>query len=145
MPTGHGIVHRDIKPENILLSGARVLLADFGIAKLLDFRRTQPSSPKPGLSLGTPAYMSPEQGAGRPPPRRAHGYLRAWAACSSRCWRASLRSRDPTAQAILARHALEPGAVDCTLVREHSGLRRWRRPIVKATAKVPADRFATAA
>ncbi len=56
----HGIVHRDIKPENILLSGGRVLLADFGIAKLFDAGDAAKLT-ETGLALGTPAYMSPEQ------------------------------------------------------------------------------------
>ena len=58
-----GVLHRDIKPENILLEGGHAVLADFGIARAIDAaggaRVTQT-----GLTLGTPAYMSPEQAAG---------------------------------------------------------------------------------
>ncbi|HEY6032930.1 MAG TPA: serine/threonine-protein kinase, partial [Kofleriaceae bacterium] len=57
-----GIIHRDIKPANILVApGGRVLLADFGVARL----ETEDSLvTKTGALLGTPAYMSPEQAAG---------------------------------------------------------------------------------
>ncbi len=51
-----GIVHRDIKPANIMLSGAKVKIADFGVARLRSRDTNQSSS-----LLGTPSYMSPEQ------------------------------------------------------------------------------------
>ena len=57
-----GIIHRDIKPANVMIDGTgRVLLADFGVARL----ETEDSLvTKTGALLGTPAYMSPEQAAG---------------------------------------------------------------------------------
>ena len=64
----HGLVHRDIKPDNVLLSGGTAVVTDFGIAKALSASREAPGGTltQIGTSLGTPAYMAPEQAAGDP-------------------------------------------------------------------------------
>jgi len=59
------IVHRDIKPENILLHDEFALVADFGVARAFRAARSEVIT-QDGFTLGTPAYMSPEQAAGAP-------------------------------------------------------------------------------
>src|SRR5438067_870669 len=55
----HG--HYDIKPENILLSAGHPILADFGIARVIDLAGVRQLTQTGMGSPGTPAYMSPEQ------------------------------------------------------------------------------------
>ena len=74
----HGVVHRDVKPDNVMLSSGAAVVTDFGIAKAIaaasgDDRpeRDGAADPLPGItqvgsSIGTPAYMAPEQAVGDP-------------------------------------------------------------------------------
>jgi tRNA A-37 threonylcarbamoyl transferase component Bud32 len=67
----HDMIHRDIKPSNIMIdSDGRVVLTDFGIARIV----SGPHMTASGSMVGTPAYMSPEQGLGQPGDHRSDIY-----------------------------------------------------------------------
>jgi serine/threonine protein kinase len=75
-----GIIHRDLKPENIFLTSREgasdfVKVLDFGIAKSSEAEEARGKRlTHPGMAMGTPEYMSPEQAAGRPADERCDVY-----------------------------------------------------------------------
>lgn len=137
---GHGILHRDIKPENILLAGGHARVADFGIALAMKAAREQ-SLTVTGLAVGTPIYMSPEQASGeRVLDARSDVYSLA-------CVVYEMFAGQPpftgaTAEAILARKSLEP-VPSLRVVREAVPA-EVEDAVIRALAKVPADRFPSA-
>ncbi len=136
----HGVIHRDIKPENILLHDGQALVADFGIALALE-QAGGSRLTETGLSLGTPHYMSPEQGAGdRALDARSDLYSLA-------CVLYELLAGEPpftgaTLQAITSRKLSNP-MPSLRTVRElvPAGV---EAAICRALAKSPADRYQTA-
>jgi Tol biopolymer transport system component len=136
-----GVIHRDIKPENILLHDGQALVADFGIALAVQqaggARMTQT-----GLSLGTPQYMSPEQAMGeRAIDARSDVY--ALGAVTYEMLVGEPPFTGPTVQAIVAK-VLNERPVAPSRIRDTvpPGV---EDAIFTALAKLPADRFPTAA
>jgi dienelactone hydrolase len=62
----HGVVHRDIKPDNVMIAERHALVVDFGVAKAMSDASAHHDLTSVGISLGTPAYMAPEQAAADP-------------------------------------------------------------------------------
>ena len=136
---GQGVVHRDIKPENVLLDNGRALVADFGIAKALDAAGGEKLT-QTGLSLGTPAYMSPEQATAGTVDARTDIY-------SLGCLLYEMLAGDPpfhgtTPRAIMARHALDP--VPSVRTARPGVSPAVESAIHRALQKVPGDRFGSA-
>jgi serine/threonine-protein kinase len=137
----HGVIHRDIKPENILLHDGQALVADFGIALAVSAAGSHRLT-ETGLSIGTPQYMSPEQAMGdRPLDARSDIY-------SLGCTVYEMLTGDPpytgsTAQAIVAKVITEKPA-PVTAARD-TVPPHVAEAVHRALAKLPADRFHTAA
>jgi tetratricopeptide (TPR) repeat protein len=134
------VVHRDIKPENILLESGHAVVADFGIARAITAAGGEKLT-ETGLAIGTPSYMSPEQASGE---QRLDGRSDVY---SLGCVLYEMLAGEPpytgpTAQAIIARRMTDP-VPPLRTVRE-TVPKSVEQAIIRALARVPADRFATA-
>jgi tRNA A-37 threonylcarbamoyl transferase component Bud32 len=135
-----GFIHRDIKPGNILLSHGHAVLADFGIARALDVSAADRLT-ETGLSVGTVTYMSPEQAHAGRLDGRSDIYSLGCVLYESLAGTPPFTG--PSAQAIMARSAIDP-VPSIRTVRQVVP-QALEAAINKALAKVPEDRFATAA
>jgi len=131
-----GVIHRDIKPENIMLSGGQAVVADFGIARALHAAGAEQLT-LTGMVVGTPQYMSPEQAAGAGVDGRSDQYSLACTLYEMLIGQPPFTG--PSAQAVIARHSLEP--VPSLRVVRHTVPQAAEAAIMRAMAKVPADRF----
>ena len=131
-----GVVHRDVKPANILLDRAgRVILTDFGVAKILSGTKVTMT----GTVLGTPAYMSPEQGMGEHGDSRSDIYSLGVVLYELATGRLPFDADTPLA--VLLKHVHDPLPLPRTV--SPSLPEEVERIILKALAKEPADRYAT--
>ncbi len=132
----HSVIHRDIKPANIMLDVQnRVIVTDFGIAKAL----TEGTLTASGSVIGTPFYMSPEQGMGKPVTGAADQY--SVAVMTYRMLSGKVPFEGDSAIDILHKHCtvepppletLRPGLPDHVY-----------KAVDKGLAKKPAQRFST--
>jgi len=136
-----GIVHRDIKPENIMLSGGTAVVADFGIARAASAAE-QAHLTQTGTVVGTPAYMSPEQGTGDPDiDGRSDQYSLACVVYEMLVGQPPFTG--PNVQAIIARHSMAVVSPP-SIVRETIP-ETMEAALLRALSKVPADRLPTVA
>jgi serine/threonine-protein kinase len=138
----HGVVHRDIKPENLLLSESHALVADFGIARALSSAAGGDHLTETGTSIGTAAYMSPEQAAGeRELDGRSDIYSLATVLYEMLAGQTPFQAATP--QAMIARRFTETPK-PLNEVRD-SVPPAIAHAVQKGLARTPADRYSSAA
>jgi len=134
----HRVVHRDIKPDNVLITGRHAMVTDFGVAKAVSESSEIETLTSPGVALGTPAYMAPEQAAADPNvDHRADIYALGALAYEM------LTGRPPftghTAQAVLVAHLTQsPEPVTTHRTTVPAALNAM---ILRCLEKKPADRW----
>ncbi len=133
-----GIVHRDIKPTNVLIDQrGDAFLTDFGIAKLVAGTAQYTAT---GAVVGTPAYMAPEQGMGQPLDGRCDIYAMGVMLYEMVTGQVPFDAETPLA--ILMQHV--NAALPLPRYIKPDLPEAVERVILKALAKLPADRFQTA-
>jgi len=136
----HDILHRDIKPENILLEGGHAIVADFGIARVVGASAAAAALTQTGMSVGTPAYMSPEQAlADKGVDSRTDQYALG-------CVLYEMIAGQPpfvgaTMQVLIVKHTMEPVPPLRTIAPGVS--KPLEDVIFRSLAKAQADRFPT--
>lgn len=142
-----GIVHRDLKPGNILFhADGRVLLADFGLAKVIRGNEEHDSNGRlstltgAGIIVGTPEYLSPEQSTGQPIGPYTDIYALGIVLYQMLSGRVPFTGASPVAIAL--KHALEapPSLLSLNPALPPS----VEAVVMKALAKLPEERYASA-
>jgi serine/threonine-protein kinase len=140
-----GVIHRDVKPANILLSEGHALLADFGVARPVAGSQAggigvSTALTEVGMSVGTPAYMSPEQALGAEHvDGRADVYALGCVLFEMLAGRPPFTGPNP--QAVVARHVTAPVPSIRTAAER---VPAWLDQVIqRALAKQPDERFST--
>jgi serine/threonine protein kinase/tetratricopeptide (TPR) repeat protein len=135
------IVHRDIKPENVMLSEGEPMVTDFGIAKAVS-AAVAGSLTQSGTAVGTPSYMSPEQASGEAE-LDARSDIYSVGAMLYEIVGGTAPFGGRTIRAIIAKLFTEPVV---PLREQRAEVPEWLdSAVIKALAKAPAGRYATAA
>jgi len=135
-----GVIHRDIKPENILLDATGAMVADFGIARAVSVAGGETLT-RTGMAVGTPTYMSPEQAMGSKDVT-PESDIYSLACVVYELLAGQPPFTGPTAMALLARHSLDN--VPSLKIVRNTIPDAVEDAILRAMAKVPADRFHSA-
>jgi len=138
----HGVLHRDIKPENIMLHEGEPVVADFGVARALSAAvGAGESVSEPGIAIGTPAYMSPEQASADDEiDGRSDIYSLGCVVYEMLAGRPPFAGTTP--RQTMARHVVEPPPALRTLRPDAPPA--LEQALARALAKSPDERFATA-
>jgi serine/threonine-protein kinase len=135
----HGVVHRDVKPGNVIISSTgNVKVADFGIARAGD---PQEQLTQTGAVMGTATYFSPEQAQGKDLDNRSDLYSLGVVLYEMVAGQPPFTGENPVA--IAYQHVREvPPPLNGQRARVPAG---YEAMVMRAMAKDPADRYATAA
>lgn len=135
---GRGLVHRDVKPSNVLIDeSGNCLLTDFGLARMVEASVNLTAS---GTIMGTPAYMSPEQGSGRKIDSRSDIYSLGIILYEMATGRVPYKAETPVA--VVFKHVSGPLPLPRSVNPDLP--EAVERVILKALARDPDERYQTA-
>ena len=133
-----GVIHRDVKPSNVLIDDqGNTYLTDFGLARMME---TSDQLTASGVGVGTPAYMSPEQGQGIKVDHRSDIYSLGIMLYEMITGRVPYEAETP--MAVMLKHITEPLPLPRAIAPDVP--EAIERVILKALVKNPDDRFQAA-